>query len=161
MRKSTEAAYREYVVSRMPSLRRTAYLLCHDWHAADDLVAVTIARLYRQWGRAQRFESLDGYVRRILLNAWRDELRRPWRREAVADVLPEPAAAAAADPAERLALLELLRRLPPRRRAALVLRFYCDLSVEQTAAILGCSTGTVKSLTARGLDSMRALTEGS
>jgi RNA polymerase sigma-70 factor (sigma-E family) len=157
VRKTDEAAYREYVVARMESLRRTAYLLCHDWHAADDLVAVTIAKLYRQWGRAQRFESLDGYVRRILLNAWRDETRRPWRRESVTDVVPDEAAVAGPDPSERLSQLEMLRRLPPRRRAAVVLRFYCDLSVEETAAVLGCSDGTVKSLTARGLESLRAL----
>jgi RNA polymerase sigma-70 factor (sigma-E family) len=156
--RSDEAAYREYVVARMDPLRRVAYLLCHDWHAADDLVSVTIAKLYRQWGRAQRFDSLDGYVRRILLNAWRDETRRPWRREdAVAAVPDRPAAAAEPDPGERLAQLEMLRRPSPRRRAAVVLRFYCDLSIQETAVVLGCSDGTVKSLTARGLESLRAL----
>jgi len=156
VRKAEEAAYREYVVARMASLRRTAYLLCHDWHGADDLVSVTIAKLYRQWGRAQGFESLDGYVHRILLNAWRDETRRPWRRETVAEDLPDETAVVGPDPTERLSQVALLQRLPARRRAALVLRFYCDLSVEQTAAVLGCTEGTVKSLTARGLESLRA-----
>jgi RNA polymerase sigma-70 factor (sigma-E family) len=156
--KSDEAAYREYVVARMDSLRRVAYLLCHDWHAADDLVSVTIAKLYRQWGRARRFESLDAYVRRILLNAWRDETRRPWRREEAVEAVPDRQTATdESDPSERLAQLDMLRRLSPRRRAALVLRFYCDLSVEDTAVALGCTDGTVKSLTSRGLQSLRAL----
>jgi RNA polymerase sigma-70 factor (sigma-E family) len=158
VKRSDEAAYREYVVARMDSLRRVAYLLCHDWHAADDLVGITIAKLYRQWGRAQRFDNLDSYVRRILLNSWRDELRRPWRREDAVAAMPDEAAVAAeSDPGERLAQLEMLRQLSPRRRAAVVLRYYCDLSIEETAAVLGCTDGTVKSLTARGLQSLREL----
>jgi RNA polymerase sigma-70 factor (sigma-E family) len=161
MKSSEEATYREYVTARLGVLRRAAYLLCHDWHTADDLVSITVTRLYRHWGRAQRFEGVDGYTHQILVNAWRDELRRPWRREWATDVLPDdeprPGGSAAVD--ERLTQLELLGRLSPRRRAVVVLRFYCDFSVEQTAAVLGCSTGTVKSLTARGLESLRALAD--
>src|SRR4051794_21607000 len=146
MRTSEEAAYREYVVGRIGVLRRAAYLLCHDWHTADDLVSVTITKLYRQWSRAHRFANLDAYTHRILVNAGRAEGRRPWRRETATDLLPDrPGVPAAAAVDERLSQLELLRRLPPRRRAAVVLRFYCDLSVEQTATALGCTDGTVKS----------------
>ena len=160
MKFSEEAAYREYVTGRLGTLRRTAFLLCHDWHTADDLVSTTITKLYRHWGRAHRFEGLDGYTNQILVNAWRDELRRPWRREWATDPLPdaEDLAAGARLVDERASLLDLLSQLPPRRRAAVVLRYYCDFSLEQTAAALGCSTGTVKSLTSRGLASLRELT---
>jgi RNA polymerase sigma-70 factor (sigma-E family) len=149
-----EEAYREYVVARMDRLRRMAYLLCHDWHTADDLVSSALLKLYRNWSTAQRADNLDAYVRRILLRSWLDERRRPWRRESSTDEVPDaPAPAPAPDGDARL--LDLLRRLPQRRRAVLVLRFYCDLSVEETAATLGVSVGTVKSTTARALDTLR------
>ncbi|MGH3748718.1 MAG: sigma-70 family RNA polymerase sigma factor, partial [Micromonosporaceae bacterium] len=84
-----------------------------------------------------------------------DERRRPWRRESAVERLPEISAPQAPDIADRTELLALLDRLPPKKRAVLVLRFYCDLSVEQTAEIVGCSEGTVKSQTARGLETLR------
>jgi RNA polymerase sigma factor (sigma-70 family) len=137
----------------MDRLRRAAYLLCRDWHLADDLVSVTIDKLYRNWRQACGATSLDAYVQRILTNVWLDERRRPWRREIVTDRVPEyPHQPDAVD--DRLPLPDLLGTLTPRRRAAVVLRFYCDLSVEETADILGCSPGTVKSLTARALQSL-------
>ena len=139
----------------MDRLRRTAYLLCHDWHLADDLVAVTIGKLYRNWRQAQRADHLDAYVRTILLRSWLDERRRPWHREQTTDDVPDPPADEPGSFLDRSTLLDLLAVLTPRRRAAVVLRFYFDLSVEQTAEMLGCSTGTVKSLTARGLEAMR------
>jgi RNA polymerase sigma-70 factor (sigma-E family) len=155
VRRSDESEYREYVVARMDRLRRAAFLLCHDWHTADDLVAVTIGKLYRNWSRAQRVDHLDAYVRAILLRSWLDERRRPWRREQVTDELPDLPVADRPDAADRMTLLDLLAALTPRRRAAVVLRFYFDLSVDETAETLGCSAGTVKSLTARGLEAMR------
>jgi RNA polymerase sigma-70 factor (sigma-E family) len=139
----------------MDHLRRAAYLLCRDWHTADDLVAVTIGKLYRNWSRAQAAHHLDAYVRTILVRSWLDELRRPWRREHATDDLPDLPVGEGADLGDRMELLDLLAALTPRRRAAVVLRFYFDLSVDETAEALGCSTGTVKSLTARGLDAMR------
>ncbi|WP_412539493.1 SigE family RNA polymerase sigma factor [Longispora sp. K20-0274] len=156
MRRSEEAAYREYVVARMDTLRRVAYLLCRDWHTADDLVSITLLKLYRHWRRAERVEGLDGYVRRIMLNAWIDEQRRPWRREEAVEELPETPVTDA-HPSGDINLLELLGDQPPRRRAVLVLRFYCGMSVSQTAELLGCSEGTVKSQTSRGLDALRPL----
>jgi RNA polymerase sigma-70 factor (sigma-E family) len=156
---SAEEAFREFVAARLEPLRRTAYLLCRDWYLADDLVSTTAVKLYRHWGRVQRVDNPDGYARRVLLRCWLDEQRRPWRRERVTDVLPERAVPAADVPG-RLAVLDLLAGLPARKRAILVLRFYCDLSVEDTAEILGCAVGTVKSQTTRGLDLLRtALTQ--
>jgi RNA polymerase sigma-70 factor (sigma-E family) len=154
LRPTEEAEYREYVVARMDWLRRTAYLLCHDWHTADDLVSNALLKLFRNWHVAQRVGSLDAYVRRILFRAWLDERRRPWRREAATDRVPDRPAPPVASARDQK-LLDLLRGLPKRRRAVLVLRFYCDLSVEETAEILGVSTGTVKSQTARALDALR------
>lgn len=158
MRAADEAAYREYVTARLDPLRRSAYLLCRSWHTADDLVSITLGKLYRHWRRAERADHLDAYVRGILVHTWLDERRRPWRREQPVDEVPEPYAphgSAVADVDERLGLLDLLATLPPRRRAVVVLRFYDDVSVQQTASVLGCSTGTVKSQTSRALDQLR------
>jgi RNA polymerase sigma-70 factor (sigma-E family) len=148
-----EAAFRDYVSARMERLRRTAFLYCRDWHTADDLVGTTLVKLYQYWHRAQRAGNLDAYVHGILAHVWLDERRRPWRREQPVPQLPEPAPPDT--PAGDADLLALLADLPPRRRACLVLRFYCDLSVEQTAEILGISAGTVKSQTARGIQALR------
>jgi RNA polymerase sigma-70 factor (sigma-E family) len=156
VKRSDEVAFREYVTARMESMRRLAYLLCHDWHTADDLVSMSIAKLYRHFPRVRDDVRIDGYVRRILLRVWLDERRRPWRREEPTEVLPEVSSSVEHDVVDRAELLDLLEGMPPGRRAAVVLRVYCDLSVEETAEILGCSTGTVKSQTARGLEGLRA-----
>jgi len=157
---TTEQAYREYVAANLDRLRRTAYLLCGDWHLADDLTSTVLVKLLRHWKRASEMEHLDAYTRRMLMSAWLDERRRPWRRESFTDRLPDRPAAGA-DTDQRLDVISLLARLPPRRRAVLVLRYFCDLSVEETAQALGCSEGTVKSHAARALESLRAgLKEG-
>jgi RNA polymerase sigma-70 factor (sigma-E family) len=155
VKRSEENAYREYVTARMETMRRTAYLLCRDWHTADDLVSITISKLYRHWTRVGGTPGIDAYARKALLRTWLDEKRRPWRREQVTGELPELPSTAEFAVVSRAQLLDLLDGLPPRRRAAVVLRLYCDLSVEETAEILGCSVGTVKSQTARGLDTLR------
>jgi len=147
--------YRDYVSGRIDQWRRTAYLLCSDWHKADDLVSTALVRLLRHWTRASAMENIDAYVRRILLRAWLDERRRPWRREWSRATLPELPADPGGDVDDRIALLTYLAALPPRRRAVIVLRYFCDLSVEDTAAAMECSTGTVKSQTARALESLR------
>jgi len=150
-----EAGYRDYVIHRMDGLRRTAYLLCGDWHMADDLVATALVKLLRHWRRISVMEQPDAYVRRMLLRAWLDEKRRPWRREHATAVVPDRGATVV-DSSEKLTILAHLAELPPRRRAVLVLRYFCDLSVAETAEALGCSEGTVKSQTARALDALRA-----
>jgi RNA polymerase sigma-70 factor (sigma-E family) len=155
MRAADESALREYVATRMERLRRTAFLYCRDWHTADDLVSTTLVKLYQHWRRAQQANSLDAYVYGILAHVWLDERRRPWRREQVA---ADPFDRESPDPGPvrvDVDVLALLAGLPRGRRACLVLRFYCDLSVEQTAEILGISPGTVKSQTARGLEMLR------
>ena len=159
MRRADEDDYREYVAARLGALRRTAYLICHDWHLADDLVSITLGKLYRSWGRARQVERLDAYVHRILVNVWQDELRRTARRGAAHGLDDLWAATPGPDVVERLTQLELLRRLPPRLRAAVVLRYYDDLSIQETAAALGCTEGTIKSLSSRGLRTLRDLAD--
>jgi RNA polymerase sigma-70 factor (sigma-E family) len=148
--------YREYVGGRLDQLRRTAFLLCGDWHTADDLVSTALVKLLKHWGRVSAMSNVDAYVRRVLLRAWLDERRRPWRREHTRAAVPDSVARPEYDVADRMAVLALLAELPARRRAVLVLRYFCDLSVEETAEALGCSTGTVKSQTARALDALRS-----
>ncbi|SCE67880.1 RNA polymerase sigma-70 factor, sigma-E family [Micromonospora viridifaciens] len=148
--------YREFVAARLEPLRRTAYLLCGDWHTADDLVSSALIRLLRHWRRVSAMESPDAYARRTLLRVWLDERRRPWRRESAWAELPDRAVHATVDDsAVRITILGLLAELPPRRRAVLVLRYFCDLSVEETARELGCTPGTVKSQAARAIETLR------
>jgi RNA polymerase sigma-70 factor (sigma-E family) len=153
--RDSDAEFTEFAETAVPALRRLAYVLCHDWHGADDLVQITITRLYVRWPRASSAENLTAYVRTMLFREFLHERRTSWaRRVDVTDELP-PAAAAARDHDTAIDLEAALRRLPPRQRATLVLRFHCDLTVEQTAEILGCSQGNVKSQTARALASVR------
>jgi RNA polymerase sigma-70 factor (sigma-E family) len=157
MRAQDEREFREFVAARMIALRRFAYLLCGDPHGADDIVSATLAKLFRHWRRVSRLEHPDGYLRRMLVTSFLDERRRPWRHERPTDAVPEPPPVPPADVVDRLTLLRLLGQLSPRRRAVLVLRFYEDLSVEQTAAILRCATGTVKALTHQALAQLRTM----
>jgi RNA polymerase sigma-70 factor (sigma-E family) len=147
--------YEEYVASRMARLRRTAYLVCGDWHHAEDVLATVLAKLYVRWDRIRRSDSVDAYVRRMLVRAVVDEGRRPWRRERPAAYPVLDAVVPAATPEDRLVLVAALAQMPARRRAVLVLRFYEQLSVAETAEALGISDGTVKSQCARGLAALR------
>lgn len=157
-----DAEFIEFARARAPWLRKVAYLLCGDWHRADDLVQASMLKLYTGWHRARQVENIDGYARRTLINLFLGEQRGPWWQRVINhDREPDPEALADARSATALdldAALDLraaLAGLPPRQRAAVVLRYYCDLSVEQTAEVLRCSTGTVKSQTSRGLTSLR------
>jgi RNA polymerase sigma-70 factor (sigma-E family) len=149
--------FREFVAARMASLRSLAYVTCGDWHAAEDAVANTLARLYPRWGRLER---PDLYAQTMVFRAAIDETRRPWwRRERPAgDVLPD---VAQPDPAEstdeRLRVRAALMAVPPRQRAVLFLRYFQGLSVDETAEVLGCRAGTVKSQTQHGLAKLRSV----
>lgn len=143
-----------FVASSSNRLLRTAYLLCGDRGHAEDLVQTALLRTARQWRRAR--DAPETYARRVVVNLakdrWRQLGRRPVEAPLVADV-PEPTVDAFDN---RDLLLRATQRLAEGQRAVLVLRFFDDLSVEATAALLGCSTGTVKSQTARALDNLRA-----
>jgi RNA polymerase sigma-70 factor (sigma-E family) len=151
----TDAEFAEYVGGRLPSLRRLAFLLCHDWHRADDLVQASVTKLYVHWHRARQAASIDAYVRTIIVREFLHERRSAWgRRVMLGSLLPDqPTADLDADSA--IDLRAAIAVLPTRQRAALVLRYYCDLDVEHSAEVLGCSPGTVKSQTSRALASLR------
>jgi RNA polymerase sigma-70 factor (sigma-E family) len=152
-----DSAFTEYFAARSDAMRRTAYLLCGDWHRAEDLVQAAFTKLYLAWGRVSRHESLDAYVRQMVIRTFLDERRRAfWRRERMTDV-PDEIPAADRPAEDRLVLLRALAGVPRRQRAVLVLRYWEDLSIEETAALLNCSAGTVKSQAARGLATLRTL----
>ena len=152
-----DAAFAEYVAAKSLWLRKVAFLLCHDLDRADDLVQTSVTKLYVHWPRVHELANLDGYIRTILVNTYLAEQRSPWWRrvalghEFVLDAAPAPDR----DRDTGLDLGVALASITARQRAVLVLRFYCDLSVEETAGLLGCSAGNVKSQTSKGLAAMR------
>jgi RNA polymerase sigma-70 factor (sigma-E family) len=155
---SGDAEFTEYVTARLAELRRLAYLLCQDWHHADDLVQDTITKLYAHWARARAVEHVEAYSRTVLVRQFLAERRSGWARRVSVGLVPDRPGPSA-DHEAAVDLRAALTGLPPRQRATLVLRFYCDLTVDQAAGVLGCSPGTVKSQTARGLDGLRRALE--
>lgn len=162
MRAEAQREYVEYVTGAMPSLRRLAYVLCGDEHRADDLVQQAITKLYVSWQRIRDVEHLDQYVRTMVVRGFIDERRRPWFRVglmAAPPDTPDPGGSAEGRVEEAMVLRAALARVPRRQQAVLVLRFLCDLPVDEVAAMLDCSIGTVKSQTARGLVTLRRFVE--
>lgn len=153
-----EAEFSRFVGACYERLGRFAYLMCGDWHMAEDVVQKALTKLYLVWTK-NTIRSPDAYARRIVVNTLNDERRLGWfRRERVSDQLPELAGDdPGEDGARRVTVVTALAKLPPRQRSAVVLRHWEDLSIEQTAEIMGCSEGAVKSQTARGLRSLRTL----
>lgn len=147
------ADFAAFVLSSQRRLRRVAFLVCGDWHRAEDIVQTALAQVYARWDRIRREDGPEGYAHRAVVNAAIDERRRPWRREHATEFLPDRVAPA--DDGITPAVLEALATLPRRQRAVVVLRYVEDLDVEQTAALLGISTGTVKSQASKGLASLR------
>jgi RNA polymerase sigma-70 factor (sigma-E family) len=160
MDRSYEAEFAELVAAKGAALRRTAYLMCGDWHLAEDLVQAAFVKIHLHWRRIRRQESFDAYLRTVLFHAYLDTRRAKWRRETPAEYLPDVAAPGTAPSDDRDVLVAALRRIPPRQRAVLVLRYWEDMSVEETAGLLGCTAGTVKSQAARGLAALRPLLAG-
>jgi RNA polymerase sigma-70 factor (sigma-E family) len=155
---SDEDRFTEYFAARQAALRRTAYLLCGDWHWAEDLTQTAFVRLAAGWQRLRDPGAIDAFVRTCLVRAYLSESRRVWRKRERS--VPQPPDVAvpgdgAEDLARHLVVAAALRTLPPRQRATLVCRYYQGLDIAATAAALGCSEGTVKSQTARGLASLR------
>ncbi|TCC61029.1 SigE family RNA polymerase sigma factor [Kribbella pittospori] len=160
MRRRDENEFTEFAAVTMPRLRRTAYLMCGDWHRAEDAAQDALVSVYRHWNRIERGNGLLGYAHRCVVNAVLTQSRRPWRRERLDDITDENAvplldSAGAVD--DRLLVVQALTALPPSQRACVVLRHYADFSLEQTADILGIGTGGVKSQTSRGLTRLREL----
>jgi RNA polymerase sigma-70 factor (sigma-E family) len=150
--------FEEYFRARRDAVRRTAYLLCGDWHHADDHAQAAFVALHRHWRRIRDRAALDAWMRRTLVRGLVDESRRPWRRERATAEPTDTSVPAGSDAvATRHVLVDGLRSVPPRQRAVLVLRFLDGLDVAATAAALGCTEGTVKSQTAHGLAALRTV----
>jgi RNA polymerase sigma-70 factor (sigma-E family) len=150
-----DAGFAYWAAAQAPGLHRFAYLLCGDWHDAEDLVQEALAKAALHWKRIERIEYPDAYVRTILVNQCRSMWRRPWRRSHTSDTIELASADQADAVATHTDLLAALQRLPVRQRATVVLRYYEDLSEAETAAALGCSIGTVKSQHHKALQALR------
>jgi RNA polymerase sigma-70 factor (sigma-E family) len=138
-----------------PQLVGTLTLYCGNRAIAEELTQETLVRLWNRWEDVRSLDSPHGWAHRVamnLANSWFRRRAAEWR----ANTRSRGVAATVEDPADVLALREAVGALPPRQRAAIVCRYYAGLSVAQTAAVLGCATGTVKSLTSKGIDSLRA-----
>lgn len=164
MHKVDEDSFRQFATGHAAALRRCAYLFCGDWHLAEDLMQTTLIKIYRSWSRVQKQDSLANYARTVLLRSWLDERRRPWRRSEFSEAAVPDKPDEKADPASgdgrrwaRNLIHAALLELPQRQRAVLVLRYFDDLSVAETAAVMRCAEGTVKSQAARGLEALRAV----
>lgn len=142
--------------------KRLAFLLTGDLDAAEDLLQAAYAKMYPHWAKARTYDVPDAYLRRVMVSLRTSWWRRTRNREWSTDEPPEGSHPShdGADPAgpvvEREVLLHALRTLPTRQRAAVVLRHWCDLSEAETASAMGCSRGTVKSSTSKGLAHLRA-----
>lgn len=155
----TEEEFVELVHTAWPALYRTAVLLVREHALAEDLVQTALARTYGQWHRIRDVGAAQAYARRALVNTATSTFRRrAFRAERPTGELPERATAGSGTgPEDRIDVLAALARLTPKQRAVVVLRFYDDLSVQDTADALGVSTGTVKSQTSAALARLRAL----
>ncbi|GAA0963130.1 SigE family RNA polymerase sigma factor [Kribbella koreensis] len=151
--------YLEYVAAHRGRMLRTARLLTlGDTHWAEDLVQVALTKLYVHWSKVRHEEGAASYADRILVNAFIDERRRLWRhRETATAEMLDAAPTPGPDQADRLTVLDALAQLPKRQRVAVVLRYFRDLDTATVAELMGCSQGTVKSQTARGLEKLRDL----
>ncbi|GAA4959539.1 SigE family RNA polymerase sigma factor [Yinghuangia aomiensis] len=146
----------EFATARSAQLFRTAWLLSGDWHLAEDLVQITLGKLYRSWKRVKAADSPDAYARTVLTRSYLSWRRRRSSTETAYGSIPE-AAGRELDPALRMTLLKGLAQLSPKDRTVLVLRYWEDLSVEQTARQMGCSQGAVRNRTMRALERLRGV----
>ena len=152
----TDADFTEFVHASWPSLYRTAYLLLGDRAEAEDLVQTALAKTYASWGKVRDLSAASGYARTTLVNTATSWFRRrSWRNERPTEVLPE--SSDHPDLTDRPALMDALAQLAPRQRAVVVLRYYDDVSVAETALALRNSEGTVKSQASDALARLRVL----
>ncbi|MFE0462739.1 SigE family RNA polymerase sigma factor [Kitasatospora sp. NPDC058965] len=155
-KRDRDREFQEFVATAWPRLLRTAFLLAGERHTGEDLVQQALERAYAAWGRVRRADDPAAYVRRILFNEHARRFRRRVPEQLVAAVPDRPAGDGYGRLDTRGALLRALGTLPPRQRQAVVLRYWEDLSETQAAAVMGCSVGTVKSQTAKGVAKLRA-----
>jgi RNA polymerase sigma-70 factor (sigma-E family) len=156
---AADAAFTDFAAATRGRLRSTAYLLCGDWERASDHVQEGLIRVYVAWPRLVRQGGEVAYARKAVVSAFLDASRKRSSTERPTADHPDRASGEdlASAVADRAALMTALARLPERQRACVVLRYFEELDVRETAAVLGCSEGTVKSQTSRALASLRAM----
>lgn len=145
----------DFAAAHAVGLRRTAYLMCRDWHLAQDLTQTTLAKLYAAWGRIDWLDNPAAYAKKILLRTYLDHQRRRRSREVIVASVPDIGVDASPD--LRLTLLDALGRLSARDRAIVVLRYWEDLSIETVADLVGVSVSVVKTQSMRSLLRLREL----
>jgi RNA polymerase sigma-70 factor (sigma-E family) len=161
MARRNDDEFAEFAAAAGDRLRRTAYLLCGDWHRASDLTQEALIRVYVAWPRLERGGGLMAYARRAVVSVAVDASRRRSSTEvpAPADEGVASGHDLAARVSDRDALMQALARLPERQRACVVLRYFEDLPVADVAAVLEVAEGTVKSQTSRAIDALRGMFE--
>jgi RNA polymerase sigma-70 factor (sigma-E family) len=145
-----------FAESAAPQLRRTAFLLCGNWHTAEDLAQTALARVFMSWRKIRRRDAAHAYATRTLVNCYLADRRLKRAVEVLTDQCPEREVAAPSVE-NRLMVLAALALLPPKARAVVVLRYWADLSVDQVAEVLGCSPGNVRSQSTRALGKLRVV----
>jgi RNA polymerase sigma-70 factor (sigma-E family) len=153
---AADATYVDFVGARWPALFRTACLLTGDRDRAEEALQATLVEAYAKWSKVSAADSVEAYVRRMLLNEVLGDRRRLGRRRGRLHLVALDEVEPPTDPHDRLDLWSQLRDLPPRQRAVLVLRYYEDLTEAQAADVLGCAVGTVKSQAHDALRTLRA-----
>jgi RNA polymerase sigma-70 factor (sigma-E family) len=149
-RADRDVDFSEFYAARVRALRRVAYVVTRDWHAAEDVTQRAFVKIYRAWPRIER-TGLEAYARRAVVNESLSYVtRRP--RDVVVDTVPE---AAVPETIEVLDLGAALSTLPAQQRAVIALRFVDDRSVAETAVALGIAEGTVKSHTSKAIATLR------
>jgi RNA polymerase sigma-70 factor (sigma-E family) len=158
MRQGRADEYAEFAAARAGHLYRSACLLtAGDTHLAEDLVQETFGRLYLRWGRLSRVDNPAAYAQTVLTRAFLAHQRRRSSTERVTDRMPDLPGTNGGDAPLRLTLLDALSRLPAKDRAVIVLRYWEDRSVEQTADVLGVSSAAVRTRCVRALGRLREL----
>jgi RNA polymerase sigma-70 factor (sigma-E family) len=153
---SAPGDFEEFAISSLPALLRFAHQLSGDLAAAEDLVQSALLKTWQAWHRLERLDDPAAYARRVIVNAHLTWWRRRGRREDRTSDPPDTAVRAGDDAVvDRELVLTALNDLSPRQRAVIVLRYFEDLSEADTAALMSCSTGTVKSQTAKALARLR------
>jgi RNA polymerase sigma-70 factor (sigma-E family) len=153
--RARDQEFAEFFSARFDGARRIAFAMCGSWSDAEEIAQNAFVRVYARWAKI-RIDTVDAYLRTVLTRVFLDSRRRGRSREHAVAELPERPVPPDHSAHERIAMQSALMAVPPGQRAVLVLRFVADLSVEQVAETLGCSAGTVKSQTARGLATLRA-----
>ena len=143
-----------FMAERWPGLVRSAYLLTGDRYDAEDLAQTALTKVFASWNRVRRVDNADAYLQRVLVNCNLTRFRKRRVAEYPVSAMPErthPVRDADGVLEERSAFMAALADLGPQQRAVIVLRYYEDLTEAQTAEVMGCSVGTVKSQNAKAL----------